>query len=89
MVSASLPFDDSNLKTLLEQVMRPVHFSSRKKITPEAKDLICKMLIPSVDKRFTIKDIKQHCWFKGEKLPATGKDDVTSPPPPPQQPPVV
>jgi len=86
MVSASLPFDDSNLKTLLEQVMRPVHFSSRKKITPEAKDLICKMLIPSVDKRFTIQDIKQHCWFKGEKLPATGKDDATPPPPPPQQP---
>jgi len=70
MVSASLPFDDSNLKTLLEQVMRPVHFSSRKKITPEAKDLICRMLEPSVEKRFTVKDIKEHCWFKGEKLPA-------------------
>ena len=50
--------------------MRPVHFSSRKKITPEAKDLICRMLEPSVEKRFTIKDIKEHCLFKGEKLPA-------------------
>ena len=71
MVSASLPFDDSNLKTLLEQVMRDVHFSSRKKISVEVKDLIRKMLNPNVDRRATLKDIKQHCWFRGEKLPST------------------
>jgi len=76
MVSASLPFDDSNLKTLLEQVMREVHFSSRKKISPEVKDLIRLMLQPNVDKRASLKDIKNHCWFKGEKLPdATEEDD--------------
>ncbi|XP_065644218.1 testis-specific serine/threonine-protein kinase 3 [Hydra vulgaris] len=79
MVNASLPFDDSNLKTLLEQVMRPVHFSSRKKISPEVKDLISKMLVPNVDKRASIKEIQIHCWFKGEKLPvpSTSKQDVT------------
>jgi len=80
MVSASLPFDDSNLKTLLEQVMRPIHFSSRKKITGEAKDLICKMLQPSVEKRYTVKDIKEHCWFKGEKLPAALVEEPSSQP---------
>lgn len=68
MVSASLPFDDSNLKTLLEQVTRDIHFSSRKKISLEVKDLIKNMLNPNVDKRATLKDIKQHCWFRGEKL---------------------
>jgi len=77
MVSASLPFDDSNLKTLLEQVMRQVHFSSRKKISPEVKDLICKMLQPNVDKRASLKDIKEHCWFKGEKLPPPKPDEAT------------
>lgn len=78
MVSASLPFDDSNLKTLLEQVIRPVHFSSRKKITPEAKNLICQMLQPSVEKRITVKEIKEHCWFKGEKLPVPNPDEAES-----------
>lgn len=76
MVSASLPFDDSNLKTLLEQVMRQVHFSSRKKISPEVKDLICKMLQPCVESRATVKEIREHCWFKGEKLPPTKPDEV-------------
>lgn len=71
MVSASLPFDDSNLKTLLEQVMRAVHFSSRKKITLEAKDLIQKILQPNIEKRYTLKQIREHCWFKGEKLPVS------------------
>lgn len=75
MVSASLPFDDSNLKTLLEQVMRAVHFSSRKKITLEAKDLIQKILQPSIEKRFTLKQIKEHCWYKGEKLLLTNQED--------------
>lgn len=68
MVSASLPFDDSNLKTLLEQVMRDIHFSSRKKISIEVKDLIRKMLNPNVNERATLNNIKQHCWFRGEKL---------------------
>ena len=68
MVSASLPFDDSNLKTLLEQVMRPVHFSSRRNISIEAKDLITKMLTPDVRKRILISEIKQHLWYKGEKF---------------------
>lgn len=67
IVSASLPFDDSNLKTLLDQVMKPVHFSSRKKISSEVKHLICKMLCPSVESRYKISDIKRHHWFHGEK----------------------
>ena len=69
MVSASLPFDDSHLKTLLEQVMRPVHFSRRKNISSEVKDLIRKMLQPDVQKRYDLPDIKEHIWIKGEKLP--------------------
>jgi len=76
MVSASLPFDDSNLKTLLEQVMRVVHFSSRKKITLEVKDLIQRILQPSIEKRLTIKGIKDHCWYKGEKLLMTSQEET-------------
>lgn len=68
MVSASLPFDDSHLKTLLEQVMRPIHFSSRKDISPEVKDLICKMLQPDVRKRITTAEIRNHIWCLGEKF---------------------
>lgn len=78
MVSASLPFDDSNLKTLLEQVMRAVHFSSRKKISLEAKDLIQKILQPNIEKRLTVKLIKEHCWVKGEKLLLTNNQDETT-----------
>jgi len=76
MVCASLPFDDSNLKTLLEQVMRTVHFSSRKKITLEAKDLIQKILQPNIEKRLTLSQIREHCWFKGEKLIMSTQEDA-------------
>lgn len=77
MVSASLPFDDSNLKTLLEQVMRAVHFSSRKKISKEVKDLICTMLQPNVDKRATITEVREHSWFKGEKFAHANQEEAT------------
>eukprot|EP00794_Sanderia_malayensis_P011080 gene11080-12248_t len=76
MVSASLPFDDSHLKTLLEQVMRPIHFSSRKNISPEVKDLICRMLQPDVKKRIVIADIREHIWYKGEKFPPQVEDST-------------
>ncbi|XP_065056343.1 testis-specific serine/threonine-protein kinase 3-like [Rhopilema esculentum] len=79
MVSASLPFDDSHLKTLLEQVMRPVHFSRRKNISPEVKDLINKMLQPDVRKRYDLPEIKEHIWLKGEKLPNEEETKVVKP----------
>lgn len=56
--------------------MRPVHFSSRKKISPEVKDLISKMLVPNVEKRISLKDIKEHCWFRGEKLTQPKPDEA-------------
>ncbi len=82
MVSASLPFDDSHLKTLLEQVMRPIHFSSRKNISPEVKDLICKMLQPDVRKRIMIPEIKEHIWYLSKKFP---KNDVSTAPSQPEE----
>ncbi|KAK3726879.1 hypothetical protein QZH41_005365 [Actinostola sp. cb2023] len=48
MVCASLPFDDTNLKVLLEQVTREVVFSRRRRISDEVKDLI-PYIVPLTD----------------------------------------
>lgn len=68
MVCASLPFDDTNLKVLLEQVSREVVFSRRRRVSDEVKDLVRKTLVADVKKRIDIAAIRKHPWFLGIKL---------------------
>lgn len=68
MVCACLPFDDSNLKVLLEQVSRKVVFPRRRVVTPELKHLISKMLTCDVSHRIDIHHIRQHPWYLNHRV---------------------
>ena len=67
MLCAKLPFDDSNLKLLMEQISKPVTFSRKRKVSDEAKHLISKMLCEEKD-RIDIGCIRDHPWVTGQKM---------------------
>jgi serine kinase len=75
MVCASLPFDDTNLKVLLEQVSREVVFSRRRRVSDEVKDLVKKILVADVGNRLSIENIRRHPWFLGIKLNEVPKNE--------------
>ena len=68
MLCACLPFDDSNLKLLLEQVTKPVVFHRKRKVSDEARDLINRMLCCDVNARIGISGIRSHPWYPSKKL---------------------
>ena len=70
MVCACLPFDDSNLKVLLEQVSRKLAFPRRRVVSQELKHLIAKMLTCDVSQRIDIERIRQHPWYLGNRVEA-------------------
>uniref|UniRef100_T1JDV5 non-specific serine/threonine protein kinase n=1 Tax=Strigamia maritima TaxID=126957 RepID=T1JDV5_STRMM len=69
LLVGALPFDDDNLRQLLEKVKRGVfhipHF-----VPPDCQNLLRGMVETNHEKRFTISDIKRHPWYcvggKGE-----------------------
>lgn len=75
MLCSRLPFDDSNLKLLLQQVHRRVEFSSKVKLSDCAKSLIYKMLNWNIADRITIKGIKAHPFLAGEELIHSSKSE--------------
>ena len=75
MLCSRLPFDDSNLKLLLQQVHRRVEFSSKVKVSDCAKSLIYKMLNWNIADRITIKGIKAHPFLAAEEGHASKNED--------------
>ncbi len=67
MVCGSLPFDDDSMTQLFNKIKEGKYYMPNY-ISTEVKDLISRMLQPNPIIRFTIKEIKQHVWFK-EELP--------------------
>ena len=65
MVCASLPFDDSNLKILLDQVSKRVQFPRKRGalLSLELKNLIGRMLTCDVNERIDIEGIRSDPWF--------------------------
>ncbi|PVG03135.1 Pkinase-domain-containing protein [Serendipita vermifera] len=73
-----LPFDDDNIRRLLEKVKRGA-FIMPNDIPLAAQDLLARMLEKDVDKRITMKDILVHPWFTSRPpKPIQGK--VLEPP---------
>lgn len=58
-----LPFDEQMLPTLFKKIQN-AEYKIPDFISPEAKDLITKILMPEPDKRLTIPDIACHPWWK-------------------------
>ncbi|ESO08082.1 hypothetical protein HELRODRAFT_110322 [Helobdella robusta] len=60
----SMPFDDSNVKKMIAtQLERKVGFSKSKRISEDLQKLIHGMLQASIEKRYTIQDIKESAWL--------------------------
>jgi serine/threonine protein kinase len=59
MLSATLPFDDPNLRAMMNKTKKG-HYEMPKGLSPEAEDLIRRMLQVNPDRRITMKDIWQH-----------------------------
>jgi serine/threonine protein kinase len=75
MLCSRLPFDDSNLKLLLQQVHRRVEFSSKIKLSDCAKSLIYKMLNWNIADRITIKGIKVHPFLAADEGHSSKTED--------------
>lgn len=63
MVCGRLPFDDSNLRSLLQQVHRRVNFPSKVKISDPIKAVIHKMLQWNLAERITVEQLQQEPWL--------------------------
>ncbi|KAH7176559.1 hypothetical protein EDB81DRAFT_42834 [Dactylonectria macrodidyma] len=59
MLSATLPFDDPDLRVMMSRTKRG-QYQIPDYLTPEAEDLIRRMLQVNPDRRITLKDIWQH-----------------------------
>ena len=66
MVCGRLPFDDSNLRSLLQQVHRRVNFPSKVKLTDPVKAVILKMLQWNLNERITVEQLQQEPWLANE-----------------------
>ncbi|EDO37951.1 predicted protein [Nematostella vectensis] len=67
MLCGRLPFDDSNLRSLLQQVHKRVTFSSRVKLSDAAKAIIHKMLTWNLPERITVEQLLQEPWLLGDE----------------------
>lgn len=67
MICGRLPFDDSNLRSLLQQVHRRVNFPSKVKVPDSVKGVIHKMLQWNLAERITVEQLQQEPWLSDEE----------------------
>lgn len=63
MICGRLPFDDSNLRSLLQQVHRRVNFPSKVNVPDQVKAVIHKMLQWNLAERITVEQLQQEPWL--------------------------
>ncbi|XP_053305365.1 serine/threonine-protein kinase BRSK2 isoform X2 [Spea bombifrons] len=66
LLVGALPFDDDNLRQLLEKVKRGV-FHMPHFIPPDCQNLLCGMIEVEPIKRLTLEAIQKHTWYIGGK----------------------
>ncbi|TKY45308.1 SNF1-related protein kinase catalytic subunit alpha KIN10 [Spatholobus suberectus] len=69
LLCGTLPFDDENIPNLFKKIKGGI-FTLPCHLSPEARDLIPKMLDADPVKRMTIPEIRQHPWFQHDLLPS-------------------
>ena len=67
MVCGRLPFDDSNLRSLLQQVHRRVNFPSKANVPDPVKAVIHKMLQWNLTERITVEQLQQEPWLTDKR----------------------
>ena len=70
MLCGYLPFDEDS-KSLLYKKILACDYQIPRFVSPEAQDLLRRILVRSINSRFTIEEIKAHPWFNmvKKKLP--------------------
>ena len=65
MTCSSMPFRDTNIKTLVRDQREPLHIPSRlaSSFNPNLKDMLSKILNFDLSKRYGLKEIKSHVWY--------------------------
>lgn len=63
MVCGYLPFEDANTTFLYKKIIAG-DFSIPKFVSPLAREMITGLLTTDPEKRFRLRDIKGHPWFK-------------------------
>jgi len=69
MINGRLPYNDRDIRTLIEQTKTKPRFSSRVNVTAECQDLVCKILTPNSTKRAGLQDILRHPWMSSDVSP--------------------
>lgn len=67
LLAAKLPFDDDDCPTLLRKISIG-HFDMPDDISPQAQDLISRMLTIDVKRRITMPEILRHAFFTSQPL---------------------
>ena len=68
LMTSNLPFDDDNIRVLLQKVRRGV-FKMPSFLADDVRDLISRMIVVDPHKRITMAGIKAHPWFTGANSP--------------------
>jgi len=63
LLTGNLPFDDENIRKLLQKVKSGLYFMPSS-LSEDTQDLIRRMLVVEPEKRITMEEIKNHKWFK-------------------------
>ncbi|KAF8560890.1 hypothetical protein P879_05040 [Paragonimus westermani] len=66
LLVGALPFDDDNLRNLLEKVKRGV-FHIPPFVSPDCQSLLRSMIEVDTRKRITLKDVLEHKWVVGDQ----------------------
>ena len=67
LLAGYLPFEDPNTSNLYKKILS-ADYEMPDFISPEAHDLIVRILTTDPEKRITIPQIKQHPWFNLKKM---------------------
>ena len=75
LLSGSLPFDDDNIRRLLAKVKAGV-YQIPDHVSPDAQNLIERMLVIDPCKRITLEEIFQHPWFTNNGKQAIARTQI-------------
>lgn len=73
MVNGRLPFNDRDIRTLLEQTKSKPRFSSRVQVSNECQDLVTRILTADLVQRATLQDILRHEWMQIDDTTSSNK----------------
>jgi serine/threonine protein kinase len=78
MICGHLPFDDDDLSTLYDKILKG-EYEITVKVSAECADLLSKILVTDPKKRYKVSEIKNHPWMKMRFLYNMPKKESSEP----------